>query len=475
MTGYVALYCRISKDKNGRVEGVKAQEKWGRAYAAGAWPDVPVRVFADNHVSAANGDHRPEYETLREAIARGEVVHLWAVEQSRLERREIEWFRLAAELDTAGVGEVHTNRDGIVRVRDEVAGIKAVLGASEVRKMKRRVNDRLAEIAADGRPAGSRVFGYRHGLDAEGGKTLLIVEAEAEVIRECADRVLGGWALSNIAKDLDARGIRGAHGGQHTPNSVKSLLTNATIGGQRVHRGRITGPGVWEPILDLDTWHAVRDRLAGARVVNTHDGGIHQVPGGPRNSGRRYLLTGGIAACAVCREPMVAAQKRARSGQVAPSYYCRHYHVGILGAALETYVVDRLLAELDKPAFLAALAVDEHASRRDEITTSLRATEARRNALAAMWAAEEVTAEEWRTARTALAEHEQQLRSDLATFPPPVSRVDPATIRADWEYMTLDEQREIISTYVERVSVKRAKPGIKRFDEGRVAIKWRTR
>jgi site-specific DNA recombinase len=110
--GYVAIYCRISKDTRGRVEGVKAQEKWGRDYAASAWPDLAVKVFADNDLSAANGDHRPGYEALRSAIRNGEVSHLWTVEQSRLERREVEWFTLAAELDAASITEVHTTATG---------------------------------------------------------------------------------------------------------------------------------------------------------------------------------------------------------------------------------------------------------------------------------------------------------------------------------------------------------------------------
>jgi len=44
LVGHVALYCRISRDRNGRAEGAEAQEKWGRDYAAGAWPDAPVVV-----------------------------------------------------------------------------------------------------------------------------------------------------------------------------------------------------------------------------------------------------------------------------------------------------------------------------------------------------------------------------------------------------------------------------------------------
>ncbi|MPY84187.1 MAG: recombinase family protein, partial [Actinophytocola sp.] len=82
MSRYVAVYCRISKDKRGHAEGVKSQEKWGREYAVSAWPDLPVEVFADNDLSAADpAVTRPEFERLRQRLRDGRVVHLWCVEQ----------------------------------------------------------------------------------------------------------------------------------------------------------------------------------------------------------------------------------------------------------------------------------------------------------------------------------------------------------------------------------------------------------
>jgi DNA invertase Pin-like site-specific DNA recombinase len=55
----VAIYCRISIDREGRKEGVEAQERWGREYAAEHWPGTVVRVFVDNNLSAARDDRRP--------------------------------------------------------------------------------------------------------------------------------------------------------------------------------------------------------------------------------------------------------------------------------------------------------------------------------------------------------------------------------------------------------------------------------
>ena len=158
----VALICRISQDKSGKVEGVRAQEQWGRAYAAERWPGIPVRVYADNDLSAADDTHRPAYERFRVDLAAGLVTHVWAVEQSRLERREAEWFRLAAELDAAGVDELHTRRDGVIRVLDGVAECAAPSSTpGQVRKRKKRIRDKHEYIAAEAaRPV--RRHGYRH-------------------------------------------------------------------------------------------------------------------------------------------------------------------------------------------------------------------------------------------------------------------------------------------------------------------------
>ena len=159
----VAIYCRISIDKSGRREGVEAQERWGREYAAERWPDAMVRVFTDNNLSAARDDRRLGYDGLRAAIRAGEITHVWTVEQSRLERRKAPWFELAAELIAAGIHEMHTRRDGLVRLDDIGSDVRAIVNAQYVADLKKKIRDKSAELAREGRPSGAIVFGYRHG------------------------------------------------------------------------------------------------------------------------------------------------------------------------------------------------------------------------------------------------------------------------------------------------------------------------
>lgn len=514
---HVAIYCRISPRPDGQSEGVDVQERRGRKYAGRAWPGVPVVVYADRSLSAADDTWRPEFEKFRTAVRDGQVAHVWAVEQSRLQRREAGWFELAAELDDAGIPEIHTDRDGVVRVRDEVAGIKAVLAASEVRKMKRRVNDRLDDNAAQGRPAGSTPFGYRHA-----GDTYVIVAWQADAIRWAADRVLSGWSLASVESALRARGVFGGHRikvrdsrgevvtdlfgmtdsrtghvvtdgigwpvtrpGRITAGSVRSWLTNPTVAGKRVHRGEIVGDGNWPPILDEATWMACRARLAAPRTVIRSDGGTYPVGPAQRGySGRKYLLTGGLLACGVCHAPMVGSVKQlkggaARGGRDVAYYLCHPSRggracTGIMLEATEAEVLARLFAELDKPEFLDRVAEDGHAARRAEITTALAALDAKRADLARLWAAPGgLTNAEWQEARAALDAAERDLRAELAGKAAPPARVTIEDARSAWPDMTLGERREFVRLFIDRVTITPARPGLQRFDPDRVHVDWR--
>lgn len=483
MGPYVALYLRISRDKSGRVEGVARQETWGRDYANRAWPNLPVRVFADNNLSADEDTHRPEYELLRKAIRAGEVAQLWTVEQSRITRVEIHWFELAADLIDIGVNEIHTDRDGIVRL-DEVAGIKAVLAAAERRRLQRRVTDTLSSLAAEGRPTGGPVFGYKRTVDAEGRKALEVIPELADAIRHAAELVLLGWSLSAVAREMEARGIPTRLGGRWSHSNVKGMLTAPVVAGKRVHRGEVVRDGNWEPILDEVTWSRLCNMLGGRRDVTHPDGTVQHVGGG-RRLARRYLLTGGTACCGRCGAALVARRRRNHQQEPVPIYFCDKDHQGCgrLGViagdplpdgdpGLESAVVTALLEHLQSAAFLALLEHDDTTERRDTLTRRLREVTDRRARLARTWAQGNLTDIDWDEARAELDIVRQGLEHELAQLVP-VGNVDPDAVTEGWVHMDLHERRQVIDMCIKRVVVAPATPGAKRFDPGRVSIEWR--
>jgi DNA invertase Pin-like site-specific DNA recombinase len=479
----VGIYCRISIDKSGRREGVEAQERWGREYVAERWPGAVVRVFVDNSLSAARNDRRPGYEALRAAVRAGEITHVWTVEQSRLERRKAPWFELAAELISAGIDEVHTRRDGLVRLDDIGSDVRAIVNARYVADLKRRTRDKAAELAREGRPSGAVVFGYRHGLDESGRKALHIVDEQADAIRWGADAMLSGWSLTAIADELTGRGFTGAQGKRLRTGSIRSILSSPTIAGRRVHQGTDVGPGNWPAILDMDTWQAVRARLAGTRTIRRRDGRDYPVTaavfaGNNGRTGRRYVLTSGLAVCGVCEAPLTGCKVNRAEGTV-PYLRCQPSKggracVGIAMEPVERHVADELFAALDSPEFLSALAADDHAHRRDELTRALSALDGQRAELAQMWGAGDMSTDEWQAARCGLDGRENALRDELLALPAAPARLAGIEgARQAWPDMTLDERRELLRLFIDRVVISRANPSVRVFDPSRVEIMWK--
>jgi hypothetical protein len=279
-----------------------------------------------------------------------------------------------------------------------------------------------------------------------------------------------------VAAELVGRGLRGAHGGTLTQQSVRNMLTAPTIAGLRVHRGVIIGKGNWPAILDENTWKACVAKLSGKRTVQRSDGGTYPVGTERLPTGRKYLLTGGLAVCAVCDAPLLGSVKQLKNGKRKPYLLCHPTRggkgcIGVVLEPVEQLVLDSLFAELDKPEFLDLIAADNHQAIRDDIDAKLRALEAKRIDYAKM----DLTAAEWQAKRDSLADQEQALHAELAAVPPPIMHVDIGAARGAWPAMTLDEQREFIRLFITRVTIKPAKPGTSGFDPERVHIAWLTR
>ena len=484
-TKHVYIYCRISADQQGRAEGVQAQERWGREYAAQTWPGVPVRVFADNDLSAAKDDVvRPAFNQMREGIRRGECAHLWSVEQSRLARIEYVWFSLVADLIKADIAELHTNRDGIIRLDDVVGGIKAVLSADEVRKLRKRLLDKKAELARQGRPGGIAGFGYRQRiytaeeekrlrewqaarhqartrgadmrqwkenhprpaggrrvLDEQGRATAEVIPEHAEIIRQAAQRILNGNSLTSVAAWLNQSGVRGRHGGRFVPTTVGDVLTAPFVAGLRVHRGEIVGKGTWEPILDEATWRALR------AVIGSRKKSRHRVR-------RSYLLTGYRMVCE-CGKPMQARPCGDKYGY----YACESKitdgcgKISIDWQAAEAHVAVQLFMRLEKLDAAGMLSADEHADRRGTLVNELQALDGRRAELSERWAARTITTEQFDIMNASVDDDQRRAEAELSELPAPIENIDPAELREAWPEMTLHEKRKIIDDWIEKVVV----------------------
>lgn len=467
---WVAIYCRISRDKRGKQEGVKDQEKLGRAYAAIHFPGWPVKVYTDPSVTATDDDaYRPGWEELQDDIAMGRVHVCIAAEQSRFIRGVERWSAWVTKLTLRGVEPAHSYRSGRLWSPDGdrvSSQIKAVLDEDEARRIKVRSRERNDARAERGVPhLGKPCYGYTVGVDEHGDKTFVEHDTQAGVVRRMAEQVLSGWSLAAIVADLEQRGEQTQRGGAWRTSNVRQLLDRPTLAGLR-HRTQLDGSiveykGSWAPILDVDTWREVNARLDQRG----------------RKLGRpvtRHLLSG-IARC-TCGARMYGIQRDVRRrGESLTERVYRCYNVdgcgrvSIAADVLDAFVLAGLRDLRDSPEAARQLSQDDpHAAERKALNARLSKLSDSRRALNRRLADPDDAfgGDDWNDVVAELDAHVERTRAELRALPVH-ERFDVDAALALLESSDVRVQREGVAVFVDHVLVE---PSNGRYGDARATL-----
>ena len=333
-----AIYCRISLSRFGDTTKVDDQEKVCRQLAQQrGWTVAEHHVYKDNSISAwRRGVRRPAWEAMLDAIRADDIDAIIVYHGDRLIRQP---WDLELLLDLAQGGTMLASPTGerdLSNPDDQfVLRIEAAVGKREVDNTSRRMKwhfEKMAEkgiVRLGGR--GGRAFGF----EPDG---MTVRQADADVIREVAGRVLSGEPIGAIARALNDRGVTTTTGGPWDHGALKKLMLRPRLAGLVARHGQIIGPAAWPAILDRETWETVcatLERKAAAFDYATN--------------ARRYLLTG-IALCGTCQQPLVV-RHNTRPGLTG--YGCinrdcpRKVHRAI--HHLDPYVVGAAIALLNDP------------------------------------------------------------------------------------------------------------------------------
>jgi site-specific DNA recombinase len=451
-----AIYVRISSDRTGAGLGVTRQEEDCRALCGRlGWP--VARVYPDNDVSAYSGRPRPQWRQLLADIDAGliDAVACWHVDRLTRSPRELEEVidlhdRRGIALATV-TGEMDLSTP-TGRMLARMLGAAARHEAEHKAERQRRAGLQKAQAGLPHTAGRRRGYGYQ-----PDGTT--IVPAEAAIIAEAATRALAGESVRSIARDLNQRAVPSATGGQWSALVVRQILTSGRISGRREYHGQITHSESWPAIITPGQSDQLRVLLARRR-------------GTTRASSRRYLLSG-ILTCAVCGHGLYA-----RGHQRGHRYVCVKDPgkdgcgtVTIMAARADDEVRDRILTALDTPQFLAALITAAGGGQAaDDTSGKLRAIEARRDELAATWAAGDISRREWLTARDALNAAAGQLTAQLARTQHGRALAQFATMDGTvwdrWDTLTTGGRRALIQSVTAAIPVRPATS--RRWDPDRI-------
>lgn len=470
-----AIYARISRDDENERLGVERQKEDLRREAERRHARV-VAVLEDNDISGEGKVERPSFDRLVDLIQNSEVDLVLATDLDRLTRGFAPYVRfytacMDAKITVAWLGGQanFATGEGLLELE-----IRASFAHEELRKIRSRAKRKHLELAEKGKDVGGgRAFGYD-----DDRKT--IRPAEAELVREAADRVLAGASLRSVAVDWTRRGIPTVQQASNgwSVHVVRRLLLAARISGRR-DRGTIEGVRLvvgkdpvtaeWPGIITVEKSDALRRMLTNpARRRNGH--------------ARSYLLTGGLAVCGVvqpdgtvCGHTLVARPR----GDHRRCYVCAS-GPGFFGCGkirrladpVEALVVEAVLRRVDGGALAKAMTSKHDA----QLANELVAVEGRLEELARQWAKGEITQPERAAAREVLVARQAAINKKLDGARTAAGLdglpVD-ARLRAAWPSLELHRQRAVIQALVEKVTVRSARKGLNKFDPKLIDVRWK--
>jgi DNA invertase Pin-like site-specific DNA recombinase len=466
------IYSRLSvvrDPERGALSLADQEERCAQAARARGWE--VIETFREPDVTASSEDvWRPEFERMSQRVLDGaaEVVVCWALD--RLFRRLTEAVSMLDAWRKAGGAVVVVSQgiDTTTEYGEVLYALFAALAQVEARTRQDRslrFHQRRAEM---GLPigGGTRPFGFEP--DGETHR-----DSEAQLIREAVASLLQGGSLRAIVRDWNARGIktpgskRAPSGNPWSKTSVRRLLLSPRIAGLRQHRREgVTYGASWSPIISEEDHLRLRARFSGTREV----------------TGRRYLLTGGLAVCGLCGARLVARPK----GDGRRCYVCATDGGGCGKIRCLALPLEEAVAQI-ADAIHRDRALERPAPRRDEgkeVRSELEADTGSLEELAReRFVTRSLTNAEFKAAREPLVQRIEAAQARLATIERGSARRQlfetldevevPPWEQKDPDATEVDAWRAWIAEVVDRVTVGPAVRGRNQFDPDRVAVEPR--
>ena len=351
-----ARYARISFDKAGDEHGV-ANQLADQQRVADARGFAIVRTECDNDISALNGKHRPGYEAVMAAAARGEIDVILVFQTSRFWRNRRERAEGIEVLRKAGVSLIATKGPSLDMSTAYGRGMAGLLG--EFDTMESEVKAERQQLAAFHRaengqpPAGVRLTGYTPKGE--------VVEDEARTVQQMFARFYQGDSLRGLVAWLTGEGVPTRSGRPWSPSSVRTILTNPRYAGRAIYQGQVNGQaGTWPPLVEEWLFDAVQARLSDPqrrKQVGTH----------------RKHLGSGLYLCGICGHPVRAHTSVPTGGTSQLRYRCPEGgHVIRSAAPIDSFVLRLTRARLAKRDLAGILAKPASQQARDAAAEIMR-------------------------------------------------------------------------------------------------------
>ncbi len=454
-----ALYARISLDRHGAGLGVQRQLEDCRQLAEDRRLQV-VATYSDNDISAYSGKRRPGYQRLltdlREELV--DVVITWHADRLHRSPRELEeWIEVC---DGHGVVTL-TVRAGELDLTTAAGRMVArMLGAAarhESEQKSERVSRARQQAASQGRHHGKLGYGYRDDGTVD--------QAQAQIVRDIAKRILANETLHAIARDLNQRGVPSPGGATWRTGNMRAMIMRGAlcgwrewqVGGRGRGCGELVAKGDWPPILERVTTEELRALL--------------ENPTRRRGRVAKHLLSN-VLVCGRCGGRMNGSSdgQSRRYACTAQPGLDRCGRCSVVAEPVETLIVEAIFAVLSQSRLPAAGNGNTRSA--EKAVAEMDEARHRLEELAEDYAAGRISRGEWTAARRVALDRVEAAqnslslpRSDAVLAGAPTNR---RHLERWWTEASLDKRRAVVKALVERVIVRPATKQQNRFDPSRI-------
>jgi site-specific DNA recombinase len=216
-----------------------------------------------------------------------------------------------------------------------MAAVQGQRNSEDSRRKSESVSAGLRRRAKErGMFTGPLPYGYKWKKDEEGEGFLVIVPAEAEIVRRIFREYVAGRSMTAIAQDLHRDHVKTKKGATWRQAQISGIIRNPVYIG-KVKNKEDLFDGVHDPIIDVELWDRTQQQIAAM----------------PKKRGRLpktdiYLFGRGFLRCAVCGDAMSPRTK----GKYE-SYVCNGRIHGCKTGAIRRQDIDEgVLAHFEQTA-----------------------------------------------------------------------------------------------------------------------------
>jgi site-specific DNA recombinase len=363
-------YGRKSQNRDGHSKSVIEQLAEADAFNLEQdWRLNDELSFHDDNIPASEHStkDRPGFNRLCDAIRTRKLWSLTVTEISRITRSMtvgVDFVKLAKKVGGVIIYTTEGKQYDLMTTTGEHDFYEAVVEASrEVGRTSERVKRNKGNVAKRGGFNGGPIpFGRMSVIKDEDGQILNRGQAgneieprEAAIAKESLERIVAGWPLGSIVRDLQQRGETWRDGKPIVKQALRRSLCSPHMYGARTHHDRIEKEDAYPPIVSKELWMQ-------AMAILSAEG---RMKGSDKKGVRSYLLTGGIAICGcVHKNKMVGKAQPDHKGVSRRSYLCKpfddeHNRIGCgrrrMAEPVELLVIDAVKHRLNSPGFTEAL------------------------------------------------------------------------------------------------------------------------